>query len=624
METSQNNYLCFLRPVKDFVLMITLKKAAGSIVVLGAALLMASCGGGESVQKPMKKAEGQIKDSKGRTVDIYYGRVFKVNEVEDFSTFFPHAVTDVVSHRISNQVYQGLMRLDQTDLSVIPCIARKFDVNEDATVFTYYLRSGVYFQDDECFSGGKGREVTAHDFKYCFDLLCTSTRDASNPLYGLVKDRLLGAEEHYLATRAGEKPEGGVKGVKVLNDTTLQITLKRPFAAFNMIMTTPAGWVFPKEVYEKYGADMRTRMVGTGAFMQKKVESDVVILERNPNYWEKDEFGNQLPYLDGIKVTFKKEKNQELMEFKKGDFDLVFQLPVKEIKNVLVDFNELKEGANKEWQTQITNALTIQYYAFLHDHPVFKDVRVRKAFNLAINRKKLVDFTLQGEGDPALYGFVPPVNGYPYEDIQGFPEQENVDEARKLLADAGYPNGRGFPEVTLQLNSGGSTNELLAEAVQNQLKENLGVTVTFDVQTSMNQHMLKFETGQSEFWRAAWVADYPDPQNFLNLFYGEHIPEKLSDRAYINPFRYRSAEFDSLYALALRTVDNTERMRILAQADQVLINDAAVMPLYYDSYIRLLQNDVVNFPMNPMEYRDFSRVFFRKESEEKKDSKAGK
>jgi peptide/nickel transport system substrate-binding protein len=582
----------------------------GTVLVLSVAIV--SCGGKKNDSKELKKAQGQMKDSKGRVVDIFYGGVFKLNEVEDFSTFFPHAVTDVVSFRIANQVYQGLMRLDQADLSVKQGLARKFEVNDDATVFTYVLRKGVRFHDDACFDGGKGREVTAQDVKYCFDLLCSYNKDGFNPLIGLVRDKIVGVEEYYSATKSGKGSADGVKGVKVLNDSTIEISLSSSFSAFNMIMSTPAGWIFPKEAYEKYGSEMRTKMVGTGPFKSKKVESDVVVLERNESYWEKDEHGNQLPYLDGLKITFNKEKNQELMEFKKGTFDMIFQLPVKEIKNVMVDFNELEKGANKEFQIQVTSALTTQYYAFLHEHEVFKDVRVRKAFNLAIDRKKLVDFTLQGEGDPAIYGFVPPIEGYPYENITGYSVKEQVDEARKLLSDAGYPNGRGFPEITLQLNSGGSTNELLAEAIQNQLKENLNVTIKFDLQP-MNQHMLKFETGQAAFWRAAWVADYPDPQNFLNLFYGAHVPEKLSDRAFMNPFRYRSAQFDSLYSQALRTVDNEKRLEILAQADQVLIDDAAFMPIYYDNYIRLLQLNVMNFPMNSMEYRDFSRVFFKKD-----------
>lgn len=573
--------------------------------------LLTSCGGKKEDAQKQEKAEGQLRDSKGRLVDIYYGRVFKLNEVEDFSTLFPHAITDVVSYRISSQSYQGLMRFNPADLSVEPCIARRFEVNEDATVFTYYLRKGVKFHDDASFSGGKGREVTAHDFKYCIDMLCSATKDANNPLFGMIKDKLKGAEEYFNSTKAGNPLDGGVPGVKVLNDSTLEITLAQPYAAFNMIAATPSFWVFPKEAHQKYGADMRVTMVGTGAFRQKKVESDVVFLERNPDYWEFDEFGNQLPYLEGLKITFKKEKNQELMEFQKGNYDMVFQLPIKEIKNVMVDLKDLEEGASKDFDVQVTNALTVQYYAFIQEHPVFKDVRVRKAFNLAIDRKKLVDFTLQGEGEPAIYGFVPPIEAYPYENIVGFPLKEQVDEARKLLADAGYPNGRGFPEITLQLNSGGTNNELLADAIQNQLKENIGVTVKFDV-LPMNQHMLKFETGQAAFWRAAWVADFPDPQNFLNLFYGGHVPEKLSDRAYMNPFRFKNAEFDALFEEALKTVDVEKRMELLAKADQILIDEAVIMPIYYDNYIRLVKLDVVNFPINPMEHRDFSKVFFKK------------
>ena len=293
---------------------------------------------------------------------------------------------------------------------------------------------------------------------------------------------------------------------------------------------------------------------------------------------------------------------------------MVWKLPIEEINTILGDLEDAKNGGNLDFIFQTVPGLTIQYYGFQHKSKIFEDVKVRKAFNYAVDRKELVDFTLQGEGEPAFYGIVPPsAPDYDASKVKGF--DFNPDLARKLMAEAGYPNGKGFPKLTLQLNSGGKTNEIAAEAIQNMLKKNLGVDVTLEVMP-FPQHLERLETGKANFWRTAWVADYPDPENFLNLLYGKHIPEKLSDQSYINSVRYHSPEFDSAFAKALQEVDLEKRMDLFAKADQIAMEDAAIMPLYYDSYIRLLQLDVANFDINAMEYRDLTRVYFKVEQEE--------
>ncbi|HAA00165.1 MAG TPA: ABC transporter substrate-binding protein [Flavobacteriales bacterium] len=577
--------------------------------VVGLSVILASCGGGK------KGDELKMVEAKGGVV---YGGIFKINEVEDFKNLFPLSINDISSHHIASQMYQGLLKFDQQSLEVVPCIAQSFDVNEDATLFTFTIRKGVKFHEDECF-GGAAREVTANDFKYCFDRLCTASGD--NKVYWLFKDKVKGANEHYAATSGGKaSPAGGVAGIKVIDDYTLSIELNFSFSAFPKIIAHSGCWVYPREAYEKYKDDMRTKVVGTGPFVIKSLrDGQMILLEKNENYWEQDEHGNQLPYLQGVKFTFHKEKKTELMEFRKKNLDMVWKLPVEEISSVLGSMDEARQGGNVEFELQQVEALSIQFYAFLSTSKVFEDKRVRQAFNHAIDREKLVTYTLQGEGTPASFGIVPPsLPNYPSGNIKGF--NFDPDKARRLMSEAGFPNGRGFPVITLQLNSGGTTNELLAEAIQSMLKENLGVTVKLDVMP-LNQLIEEFESGKADFWRSAWVADYPDPENYLNLFYGKNVPENPSDKSYINFTRYRSDAFDEMFSKALRTTDEKERMELFAKCDQLIVDDAVVMPLYYDNYIRLVQTNVRNFPINAMEYRDLSRVYFAIEEKGKKKKK---
>lgn len=545
------------------------------------------------------------KNAKG---PVEYGGVFRVNEVEDFRNLFPLNVTEVSSFRITNQIYEGLVKFHSADLSIVPGIAESWDISDDATVFTFNLRKGVKFHDDPCFPGGKGREVTAHDFKYCITRLCSA--DPDNQLFWVVENKIKGANAYHASTVAGKPLEEGVEGVKVIDDYTLQIELEYPAGGFLNILGHSGCWVYPKEAWEEYGSDMRIKCVGTGPYRVKTIkEGEAVILERNLNYWKKDQYGNQLPYMDAIRFSFLKEKKSELLEFKKGNLDMVFRLPLEMIDDVVGELEDAKKGGNTPFQMQVTPALLVQYYGFQHKSEIFSKKEVRQAFNYAIDRHALVTYTLQGEGRPGIYGVVPPgFRGYGYDSLKGY--DFNPELAKDLMAQAGYPKGNGFPEITLQLNSGGSRNTQLAEAIQNMLIENLGIQVKLEVMP-MAQHLESVETGKTVFFRTGWLADYPDPEAFLNLLFGPHVPEDLATRSYVNSIRYQNEEFDQLFMQALNTVDKQKRYELYRKADQVALSDAAYMPICYDEFTRLLQTNVKNFPANSLEYRDFSEVFFK-------------
>ena len=530
-----------------------------------------------------------------------------MNEVEDFRSLFPLNITEVTAHRITNQIYEGLVRFNQADLSILPSIAESWEVNEAGTSWTFKLRKGVLFHDDACFEGGKGREVTANDFKYSFTMLCTTMPE--NQLSWLFDKKVVGASAHLEATAAGQAG-GDIEGIKVVDDYTLQIDLEYPVSDFLKVLTQAGCWVFPKEAYDKYGVEMRTHCVGSGPFIAKAVkEGEAVILERNKSYWRSDEHGNKLPYLHAIKFSFLKEKKAELLAFRKGNLDMVFRLPIEMIGDVVGALEDAKKGANQPFEIETKAAFGVEYFGFNHFEPLFQDARVRKAFNHAIDREKFVTYVLQGDGVAGNYGIVPPgFDGYPYENLKGF--TYDPDLARQLMADAGYPNGDGFPEIRLQINSGGENNIRVAESIQSMLKETLGITVKLDI-LPMAEHYEKVETGNAVFWRTAWLADYPDPENFINLLYGGNVPEDPHEKAYLNSERYISSAYDSLTDLARHELDATKRNQLYAQADQTMLDDAAVIPLFYNEYTRLLHSNVRNFPQNPMEYRDMSEVYFK-------------
>jgi peptide/nickel transport system substrate-binding protein len=572
-----------------------------SLITLCAVLLFTSCNNGsQSSSEKKRNAKGGVK----------YGGVFRYNETEYFKSLYPLGITETVGHRIANQVYEGLVRFNQKDLTIEPCLAKSWDVDSSATVFTFHLQQHVVFHDDVCFANGKGREMTAKDFVYSFSLLFTP--DPKNNGFTFYRDIIKGASELYTARekRNYDDDKFNALGVKALNDSTLQITLTKPYADFLNRLALPFASVFPKEAVEKYKGEMLSHAVGTGPFVIKALKADeAVVMARNENYWGKDEFGNQLPYLDGIKVSFIKEDKTEMMELQKGNLDMKYRLPFSMIDEIVDDKKQLK-GDYKKFQLQITPEFSVQFYGFLIPDKIFQNKNVRLAFNYALDRAKIADYTAKGEGTPAFTGFVPlGLPGYDNTHVKGY--TFDVKRAKECLAKAGYPDGKGFPKITLEINSGGGRNLDIAEAIKSMVSENLNIQIELS-QVVWAQHTNNVETGKTNFWRFGWVADYPDPNNFLNLFYGKNVPATMEEAAYTNPCRYKNAAYDALYEKALVTTSPDERNKLYTQLDQLIVDDAPVMLIYYSNNRRLLQPYVKNFPNNGMEYRTFREVWLDK------------
>lgn len=350
-----------------------------------AGVLLVSCSGEQKRAFHLRPANG------GK----YYGGTFRTNEEEYFKTLYPLNITEVTAHRICDQIFEGLVNFDDSTLAVKPALAERWDISKDGITYTFYLRKGVYFHDDDCFPNGKGRELKAQDVKYCFDRLCFHD-PANNQGFWIFNGVVKGANEYDSLTANKVKPDNGVSGVKVVDDYTIQIELEKPYAVFLGRLGLIFGKIYPKEAVEKYGDEIRTHPVGTGPFYLKiNREDQVTFLARNPNYWKKDAYGNRLPYLDALRVSYIKEKKNELMEFSKGNSDMVYKFPLEMIDEI-VDYKHQLKPAYKQFQLQFMPSLSVQYYGFQHQGKIFNNIYLRKAFCYAIDRQKLCDFTLKG------------------------------------------------------------------------------------------------------------------------------------------------------------------------------------------------------------------------------------
>lgn len=532
-----------------------------------------------------------------------YGGIFNVNEVEPLRAFFPLQLTQAAAHRVAAQVYQGLVKLDQRTLAVVPCLAERWETDASGTVWTFHLRQGVHFHDDPAFSDGEGRELTANDVVDCFTAICTGGEE--NQMFWLFQDRVLGANEHHAATLEGTPGTQGVKGLEVVDARTVRITLEQPVPNFLQILAHQGCWIWPHELRDNYRGDLLKHAIGTGPFHMKTFRpGEAMVLERNPRYWERDVEGNALPFLDGVRVTYVADKNKELDEFLKGHITCVIEPPVDRL-GILRD--SVSEGGEARFTVQRIPQLSAQFFGFCTWAPPFNDARIRRAFSLALDRKALVDTVLRGVAVAAERGLVPPGMAlYPYERVT--PTGFLPDSARALLAAAGYPGGKGFPGVSLQVNGDGFAYVQVADAVQVMLERVLGVSVAVSVLPA-SQHYEKVDAGRALFWRQGWIADYPDPENFLALLYGRNAVLDTGASSYMNTSRYADPRFDTLYARAQHTLDPAARMDLMARAERVAMDEAVVAPVYHENNIRLLAIGVHDFPINAMEYRDLGAVW---------------
>lgn len=574
--------------------------------ILAGSLLIVACGGNKESGTTETGAPKRV--AKG---DVVYGGTFSLAENEKFKTLFPYDIKDVGSAHIAWQIYEGLVRLNQKDLSIQPSLAEKWEVSEDQKEYTFHLVKGAKFHDDACFAEGKGREFTAADVKYSFELLCTKGVSDQN-FEATFKDRLEGAVAFY----NGESKS--LTGVEVVDDHTVKIKTVEPSSSFLYLLANPITAIIPKEAYEKYGKDLK---IGTGAFRVATGgdEKSELFLVRNENYYRSDKHGNQLPYLDTVHYHFIAESTDELSMFQNGELSMIYGLPAEKITEVVQE--NIPDFTNKPPKYILLREpeMSTQFYELNLTRPHFKDVRVRRALAMSIDRTKIMEEVLNGQAaangprqnQTGNYGLVPPLyqfSKYDTSKIKGY--SYNPELAKKLMAQAGYPNGKGFPTLKLLVNYGGSRNTKVASEVISQWREVLGINVELE-QVSLAQKIDDSQYGRADIFRSAWVADFPSPESFLSIGYGKNVPATMDLPSHPNTMRYKNPAFDKEYEAGMAAKTEEERLNHFAEAERILMEDCPVLIIWYVENYRLLHSNVHNFHNNPMNFYDLSDIYLK-------------
>lgn len=508
-------------------------------------------------------------------------KIFHYNESAGITSLDPAFSRNLENIWACNHLYDGLVQMDD-ELKVIPSIAKSWEISEDGKTYTFHLRNDVFFHDSEFFPEGKGRKVTANDFAYSFSRII---------------DEKVASPGAWIFNNIDFPKEHNYKAFNPVNDSTLQIYLSKPFPPFLGILTMQYCSVLPKEVVEAFKYDYRNNPVGTGPFKFKMWdEGNKMVLLKNDNYFEMDSEGNRLPYIDAISISFVKDEEIELLKFLNGELDFISGREGDLKSEMFSNNRDLKEEYKEKINLLMHPYLNTEYLGILVDKELdivnrsaLKERKVRQAINYGFDRKQMISYLRKGIGTPANAGFIPKgLPSYNPEKVKGY--HYDPEKARQLLYEAGYPNGKNLPEITLY-----TTPDYvdLCEFIQHQLSE-IGIKTKIEITPAITHRELVARS-KLNFFRKSWVADYPDGENYMALFYSKNFAPRGP-----NYTHFSNVEFDQLYEAAQSEVNDSIRHGYYQKMDQILMQEAPVVVLFYDEVVRLTQKNVVDLGINPI------------------------
>ncbi|SMC43789.1 ABC transporter substrate-binding protein [Moheibacter sediminis] len=508
--------------------------------------------------------------SERKTIDD--SQIFRLNRYDNISSLDPTFARTQANNWVCNLMYNGLVKLNDS-LQIVPDIAKKWEISEDGKTYTFTLRNDIYFHKNQSFGKDSTRTVNAEDFVYSFDRL---------------SDTKVGG--------AGSWVLNNVDSYKAVNDSVFQMNLKEVFSPFLGLLSMKYCSVVPKEMFKNGQEQFRKTPIGTGPFQFQLWEDNVkLVLRKNPLYFEKDEKGNSLPYLEAVSMTFLPEKHSEFLELIQGNVDMMADLDPSYKNEILTPLGELNPKYNDILDLKKYDYLSTVYLCFYLDDGTPVDEKLRQAINYGIDKPKMVKYMMNGVATAAEGGFIP-------KGLQGYAEdigyQFNPAKARELIQT--YKKEKGsLPKITLT-----TVQEYVdvCEYMQAQLAK-VGLNIEVNVVPGPTMRDGK-ATGKFSFFRANWGADYPDAENFLSLYYSKNFAPEGPNYSH-----YKNEKFDELYLKSFQINDEKQREKIYRQMDSLMMQSAPIVPLFYDQTSIFLRKNVKGFSMNPVKLLNLTRVY---------------
>lgn len=500
--------------------------------------------------------------------------VFRYNEHANITTLDPAFAKDLRTIWVTNQLFNGLVQLDD-ELNVQPDIAHSWSISDDGKIYTFNLKKGIKFHKHELFGKDSTRIVTASDFEYSFN-------------------RLLDPK----VASPGKWVLEFVEKFETKNDSTFVIQLKQSFPPFLSLLSMKYCTVVPKEAVDYFGNTFRANPIGTGPFQFKLwVENTKLVFRKNNFYHEKDEDGNSLPYLEAISITFLPDKQSEFLQFIQGNIDFMSSIDASYKDDLLTSEGKLTNRYKDKIDMVTGPYLNTEYLGIYldADEPEVHSKKIRQAINYGFDREKMILYLRNGIGTPAVNGFIP--KGLPsFKAMKGYTYQPK--KAKELIDSYKVETGNTNPSITISTNSQYLD---LCEFIQREM-EKIGLKVSIDVMPPSTLRQTKVQ-GKLSIFRGSWVADYPDAENYMFIFYSKNFSPNGP-----NYTHYSSKEFDALYEESIQTKNVLKRQSLYQQMDSLIMEEAVVIPLYYDQVTRFSQKNVSGLGINPINLLNLKRV----------------
>ncbi|MBZ9626833.1 ABC transporter substrate-binding protein [Psychroflexus sp. CAK1W] len=497
--------------------------------------------------------------------------VFRYNEHANITSLDPAFAKDQRNIWPSHQLYNTLVKLDE-NLAIEGDIAQAWSISEDGLTYTFKLKDDVFFHKHQIFGRDSTRQVLASDVEYSLKRL--TDPDVASPGSWVMSD---------------------VKRIKALNDSIIEIELSQKFPAFLGLLSSKFCSVLPVEMDQ---LDFQTSPIGTGPFKFKRWEiGEKLVLRKNNLYFKTDAEGNPLPYLEAVAITFLPDKQSEFLAFVQGKLDFLSGLDPSYKDELITVTGELNSKFETDIAMEKSPYLNTEYLGFYldSDSEEMKSKAFRRAINYAFDRDKMIKYLRNNIGIPAHKGFIPEgLSGRAK--IRGFTYQP--EKARQLIQE--FKEETGIKAPTLIISTNPSYIDLV-EFIQKEVQR-IGVQVAIDVMPPSTIRQ-KRSAGQLETFRASWIADYPDAINYLSLFYSENFSPNGP-----NYTHFKNETYDQLYEEALSLTKDSLRYELYAQMDSLLIEEAPVVPLYYDEVVRFRSKAVEGLGINPFNLLDLSGV----------------
>lgn len=490
------------------------------------------------------------------------------------STLDPAKSTAIPESLVELQIFEGLTRLDAKDQPV-PGVAEKWEVSPDGMKYVFNLRANAKWSN--------GEPVTARDFEFAWKR-ALSPEFASENAYMLFPIKN--------AQAYNEKKVGADQvGIKAVNDHTLEVTLEKPTAYFLGLAAFHAFYpVNQKNVTanaDKWATDVNT-LIGNGPFkISNWAHSSKIEFVKNDQYWDA-----AAVKLAKMEWPISDSQSTRLALIENNQVDMMVEPPVVE-----------QDRLTQAGLLKISPYLGAYYYVFNTQKAPFDNPKVRNAFALAITRENLVKNVVKGGKKPAYAwvapGLVNPATGKDFREEGGNYAIEDAALAKKILAEAGYPDGKGLPPITIMFNTS-EMHKSIAEAIQEMWKQNLGVNVTLTNQES-KVFLESRSQGEFQIARASWIGDYADPMTFMDVF---------KDSS--NDAKYSNLEYNRLVEQAQNTNDQKVRMQAMHNAEKILFNDAVLIPIYYTTQPFVAKPYVKGYFWSVLGLADFKTAFIEK------------